>query len=321
MLLCALLFVSVVLSLALGAKSIPPAEVASALLGIGEHGTVMIVGELRVNRTVAGLACGAALGVAGALMQALTRNPLADPGLLGVNAGAALGVVVAIMVLGSAGATSAMFFALAGAVLASAVIVAIASSELIDGSPVRLILAGVAFGAVLSGITQALVFSSETVLDSFRFWQVGSLTMRTAGEILPLLVVGAVAACVGIALAVPLNGLALGDDMATAIGVNPLVVRIAGFVVVAVLCSIAIAIGGPISFIGLVSAHIARLLVGPDLRALLPAAFLLGPCCVLLADVAGRTLGSGAELPVGVVAAFLGAPVLLALLARGKGVR
>ncbi|WP_084500041.1 FecCD family ABC transporter permease [Brevibacterium album] len=313
------LFLAVVLSFALGARALPPAEVAAALLGIGDHGTVVIVGDLRFDRTVAGLACGIALGLAGVLMQALTRNPLADPGLLGVNVGAALGVVIGIAVLGSAGSGQVLWFALLGAGAASAAIVLTAGSSLVSGSPVRLVLAGVAFGGVLSGVTQLLVLTSERILDSFRFWQVGSLAMRSAAETGPLLLLIGIAAAVALLLGPHLNVLALGEDTASSLGVSPVLVRTVGFGLVTVLCAAAVAIAGPIAFIGLVSAHLARLLAGPDLRVVLPLALLLGPCLVLASDVLGRLIGGGAEIPVGIVAAFLGAPALMALLLRGAG--
>lgn len=306
-----LLLVAIVASYALGSKWIAPDEVVRALLGAADATSEGIVGGLRASRTALGLLCGAALGAAGVLMQALTRNPVADPGLLGVNAGASLGVVAGIAVLGSVGVTAAIGFALVGAAGATAAVFALATARFAEASPVRLTLAGVAMAAVFSGAAQAIVVLDERVLDAFRFWQVGSLSARSIGDVGAPVIIGVLVCLAGAVLLAPsLNALALGDDSATALGVSPRAVRLAGLVVLTGLCAIATALAGPISFVGLAVAHAARLLVGPDHRVLLPLAILAGPAVLLLSDVLGRLIGLGAEVPVGIVTAFVGAPLL-----------
>ena len=311
---------AVVTSLAIGARSIPPAEVLDALLGQGSQNVAGIVGELRVNRTVMGVVCGTALGIAGALMQAVTRNPIADPGILGVNAGAALGVVVGAAVTGSLGLVSTVWFALAGAGIASAIILVLSASRMAAASPVRLTLAGVALAAVLSGFSQALVVLDESILEAYRFWQVGSLTARPIEQVtgvLPLIAIGTV---ISLLLLRGLDALALGDDSAVALGVRPGRVRIWGLLAVALLAGTATALAGPIGFVGLIVPHLVRGLVGPDLSRVVPLSIVVAPSLLLFADVLGRVLGGGAEIPAGVVTAFIGAPLLIALLAFSRRV-
>lgn len=316
----AVLALCTILSLAIGAKSIPPLEVVRALLGQGEQNVLAIVGQLRLSRTVLGLLCGAALGLAGVLMQAVTRNPIADPGILGVNAGASLGVVVGIMITGALGVQSTMGFAMVGAALAATAVMVLASGPGGSGSPVRLTLSGVALAAILAGVTNALVLAQESVLDTFRFWQVGSLTARPVDEaltLLPLLLVGIV---VALLLGGPLNALALGDDSARALGAHPARIQVITLVALTVLCGGATALAGPISFIGLLAPHLVRRFTGPDLRRLIPLTMIVAPALLLISDILGRVIGGGAEVSVGVVSAFLGAPLLIVLL-RSRGTR
>lgn len=314
----AVLFITVVLSFSLGAKSIPPFEVAQALLGQGQENIVAIVGQLRLSRTVIGLISGCALGLAGTLMQAITRNPIADPGILGVNAGAALGVVVGILLTGALGVTSTMAFAMIGAAVAAGAVMVLSSSYAGASSPVRLTLSGVALAAILSGVTNAIVLTDESILDTFRFWQVGSLTSRPVAEaamFLPIIIVGIVLA---LFLGGPLNALALGDDSAVALGSNPARIRLVGLLAVTILCGGATALAGPISFVGLLAPHLVRRFTGPDLRRLIPLAMLVAPIILLLSDILGRLIGGGSEVPVGIMCAFVGAPLLIVLLRRGR---
>ena len=311
---------AVVASLAIGARPIPPAEVVGALLGQGTQSVVGIVGELRANRTVLGLVCGAALGASGALMQAVTRNPIADPGILGVNAGAALGVVAGATLTGGLGLASTVWFALAGAGVASAIILLLSTSALAASSPVRLTLAGVALAAVLSGLSQTFVVLDETVLQAYSFWQVGSLTARSIDEVagvIPLVLAGGV---IALLLLRGLDALALGDDSAVALGVRPGWVRVWSLVPVALLAGTATALAGPISFVGLVVPHLVRGLVGPSLIRVVPLSMVVAPALLLVADVVGRVIAGGSETPAGVVMAFIGAPLLVAYLAAGRRV-
>lgn len=311
---------AVVASLGIGARPIPPTEVVGALLGQGTQSVVGIVGELRANRTVLGLVCGAALGASGALMQAVTRNPIADPGILGVNAGAALGVVAGATITGGLGLATTVWFALVGAGVASAIILLLSASAMAASSPVRLTLAGVALAAVLSGVSQTFVVLDETVLQAYSFWQVGSLTARSIDEVtgvVPIVVAGAV---IALLLLRGLDALALGDDSAIALGVRPGRVRVWSLVSVALLAGTATALAGPISFVGLVVPHLVRGLVGPSLIRVVPMSMVLAPALLLAADVIGRVIGGGSETPAGVVMAFIGAPLLVAYLAAGRKV-
>lgn len=204
-----------------------------------------------------------------------------------------------------------MWLALAGAGIASALIFWFSGTRFATGSPVRLILAGVAFSAILAGATQAIVLTNENVLDAFRFWRVGSLTARPVSEALPLVVFIVVGLLIA-ALVVPgLNLMALGDDSATALGVRPGLVRTSVLIAVTLLCGTATAIAGPIGFIGLIVPHLVRQIAGPDLRIVLPLCVLTAPALLLLADTLGRVIGGGGEVQVGIVTALIGGPLLI----------
>lgn len=312
------LLAALALSLAVGTRYVPVDEVVLALLGIGDQNVLNIVGELRVARTVNAVICGLGLGAAGVLTQAVTRNPIADPGLLGVSAGASFGIVAGMGLFGLRGSTSTIWLALAGAALASAVIFWFSGTRSATGSPVRLILAGVAFSAILAGASQAIVLTDESVLDAFRFWRVGSLTARPVDEALPLLAFIAVGVVLALLLAPALNLMALGDDSAISLGVKPGAIRCLVLVAVTLLCGTATAIAGPISFVGLVIPHLLRRVVGPDLRIVLPLSLLTAPAMLLLADTLGRVIGRGAEIQVGIVMALIGGPLLVAFVVGGR---
>jgi iron complex transport system permease protein len=274
--------------------------------------------DLRVPRTELGLLVGAALGLAGALMQALTRNPLADPGLLGVNAGAAAAIIVAIAILGLTGITAYVWFAFAGAAVASVVVYAIGTAGRSGATPVRLALAGTAITAALSAFTYAVALSDPEMLRRLDQWNVGSIAGRDADtlwRIAPFLLLGIALTLV---LARGLNALALGDDAARSLGANIGRTRIAGAVAVTLLCGAATAAAGPIVFVGLTIPHVARAIVGPDQRWLLPYSALLGPILLLGADVVGRVIMRPGELEVGIVTALIGAPVFIALVRRRR---
>ncbi|RBO89611.1 FecCD family ABC transporter permease [Nocardia puris] len=310
----AVLFAVCVASLALGAKSIPMGDVVAALFGRGEESVRVIIGDWRLSRTVVGLVCGVALGAAGVVIGALTRNPIADPGLLGVNAGAALGVVVGLTVSGGMGVTGYTWFAFAGAGVAAVLVYLLSMIGRSTASPLRLALSGVALAAVLSGVTQLLVFVDESVLDSYRFWRIGSLAARDLDDTLPLIPYVLGAALLALALCRAFNALSLGDRTAAALGVNLGLIRFLGFVVVTVLCGAATALAGPIAFVGLLVVHIAQYLVGSDYRLLVPLSMLLAPTLLLGADVLGRVIADGGPVPVGVMTAFVGCPALIALI-------
>ncbi|KAB8162846.1 iron chelate uptake ABC transporter family permease subunit [Streptomyces sp. 3MP-14] len=309
----------VVLSTWLGARATGPGEVLRALWSDDGSYTAALVRELRLPRTLTGLLVGAALGAAGALMQALTRNPLADPGLLGVNAGASAAVVLAVGVLGVTDFGGFVWFAFGGALLATCAVYALGASGRGRGSPVRLVLAGAAVSACLSGLIAGVTVLDAATFDYLRFWTVGSLAGRRpelVADLVPFVLVGLVLA---LALTRPLNGIALGEDTARALGVNLARTRLLGVLAITLLCGSATAAAGPIGFVGLVVPLVARRLTGPDLRWSLPYAMVLAACLLLAADTAGRLVLPEGELEVGAMTAVLGAPVFVAMVRRQRG--
>ncbi|SFN41513.1 FecCD family ABC transporter permease [Mycetocola miduiensis] len=309
-----LLVVLILLSLAVGNKYIPLPDVWNALFEPGDSYADAVIAS-RVPRTVLGLLVGAALAVAGGVMQGLTRNPLADPGLFGVNTGAAAAIVTATA-LGVSGATS-VWVALPGAFLAVIVVYLLGSGRG-RATPVRLVLAGVVVSSVLAAYIQAVSLSLPKVFDAYRFWVIGSLAGRDPQlifEVLPFILVGLLLA---LALCGLLNALALGDDTARALGAHVGRTRILGAVATTLLCAAATAAVGPILFVGLAVPHIVRTLTGADHRWLLPYCLVAGPALILAADILGRILVSPAELMVGVVTAFVGGPILILAVRRMK---
>lgn len=308
------------LSITLGSRSIGLSEVLRALVGLGGDGSIdnTVTLEMRVPRTLLGILVGAALGVAGAVLQGVTRNPLADTGIMGVNSGAAAFVVLAITVLGVRGVGVYIWFAFAGAVVATLLVYAIASLGREGATPVKLALAGAAVTAGMGSLTTGIVMTNVDALNELRFWQVGSLAGRYAPiltGVAPFLLVGLVAA---LACGRALNGLALGEDLARGLGQRVGLTRAAAFAVVAVLAGAATAACGPIVFVGLVVPHLARFICGPDYRWILPYAMLLSPIVLLLADVVGRVVAAPGELQVGVVLGVLGAPVFIGIVRYGR---
>jgi iron complex transport system permease protein len=305
-------------SLAIGSKAIPLSTVIDSLLHPSDSQDSVIVTDLRVPRTILGVLVGSALGLAGALMQALTRNPLADPGLLGVNAGASAGVITAIGILGIDGVTGYVWFAFAGAAIAAVAVFLLGTAGRAGATPVRLALAGTAIAAALTAYAYGVALTDQEMLQRFNQWVVGAIGGRetsTIWRVAPFLFAGIVLA---LALSRSLNALALGDDAARALGAQVGGTRVAGAFAITLLCGAAVAAAGPIVFIGLTIPHIARALVGPDQRWLLPCSALLGPVLLLAADVIGRVVARPAELEVGIVTAFLGAPVFIALVRRRR---
>jgi iron complex transport system permease protein len=317
--LCATVLAAVVLlSIAVGAKAIPLGDVIRGLLGDDGSESAAIIRELRVPRTLIGLTVGVGLGLAGALMQALTRNPLADPGILGVEAGAAAAIVTAIGVLGLTEPREYVWFSFAGAAVASVVVYALGSRGRAAATPVRLALAGVAVTYALTAFTNAMILLDQRAFDEYRHWVVGSLAGRDfqiLADVGPFLAVGVLLA---LALARPLNALALGDDSGRALGAGVGRTRALGALSITLMCGAATAIAGPIVFIGLVIPHMARAIVGPDQRWVLAYSALLAPILLLTADIVGRIVISPAELEVGVVTAVIGAPVFIALVRRKR---
>ncbi|AKK81403.1 Fe(3+)-siderophore ABC transporter permease [Klebsiella aerogenes] len=310
-----LLALAIALSLLIGAKPLPPSVIVDAFSGSCQSADCTIVLDARLPRTLAGLLAGCALGLAGALMQTLTRNPLADPGLLGVNSGASFAIVLGAALLGITSPQEQLLMAFCGAFVASLLVAFTGSQGGGQLSPVRLTLAGVALAAVLEGLSNGIALLNPDVYDQLRFWQAGSLDIRTLQTMKIVLLPVLIAAVVTLFLSRALNSLSLGADTATALGSRVARTQLIGLLAITVLCGSATALVGPIAFIGLMMPHMARWLVGADHRWSLPVTLLATPALLLFADVLGRLLVPG-ELRVSVVSAFIGAPVLIWLVRR-----
>ncbi|MGW7515164.1 FecCD family ABC transporter permease [Streptomyces sp. NPDC054796] len=319
---CGALVCAVLLSLAVGARPIAPAVVWDVLLHGGDGDAAEVVRTLRVPRTVVGVLVGAALGLAGTVMQGLTRNPIAEPGILGVSQGASAGVVCAIAFAGVHTLAGYVWFAFLGAAVAGVAVYAIAARTAARGGvggagPVTLALAGAAVNALLVSVISAILTTRAAALDEFRFWQVGSLTGRDAqiaGQVWPFLLAGVLLVLVA---ARGLDALALGEDVAKGLGQNVATVRVVGGLGATVLTGVGVAAAGPIAFVGLAVPHVARAVVGGGHRWLLPMAAVLGATVLVVSDVVGRVVLRPGEVPAGVLTALLGAPFLIALLRRG----
>jgi iron complex transport system permease protein len=306
------------LSLAVGARSLTLGEVASALLQPDNGRASIVVWQLRMPRTLLAILAGAAMAAAGALMQALSRNALADPGLVGINAGAAFSVVIAIAVFRLTNFAGFVWFALAGSLLASLAVYLLSLRAHETDRQVRLVLAGVAVSASLGAMTGIITMLDATTFDSFRFWVVGAVGGRDASIVLQLLPLVAAGGLLALVLAGPLNALAMGDDIGRALGL-PLRPVLAGtFLAIALLAGGATAAVGPIAFVGLVVPHLLRLAVGPDWRRIVPLTLLAGPALLLASDIAGRVVAPPGEVEAGIVTAFFGAPMLLWLVSRRR---
>ncbi|MQA14587.1 MAG: iron chelate uptake ABC transporter family permease subunit [Pseudonocardiaceae bacterium] len=317
-LLVALLVLACLASVAVGAKAIPLGEVWSALVAPTGGENDIVVRALRVPRTILGIIVGAALGVAGGLMQGHTRNPLAEPGILGVNAGAALAVVIAIYTLGITSLLGFVWFAFAGALVASVLVFVLGSVGRGGATPVTLALAGAAVTVFLFALVQAVILLDQQALDVYRFWVVGALSGRDPAVIVAVLPFMAAGLLLALAHAPGLNALAMGEDVARALGQSIPRTRVVGVTAITLLTGSAVAAAGPIAFLGLVVPHVARYLTGPDHRWLLPNAALLGASLILVADVAGRVVVRPGELQVGIVLALVGAPFFVALVRRTR---
>ncbi|MET8824478.1 iron chelate uptake ABC transporter family permease subunit [Streptomyces sp. NPDC004610] len=311
-------------SMAFGALSVPLGQVWHTLLGDAPSARVdTVIWNVRLPRTLLGLATGAALGLSGALMQALTRNPLADPGILGVSAGAAFAVVLSVGVLGISSLYGYIWFAFAGAMVASVLVYLLGGLGRSGSTPVKLALAGVAMTSLLFSLTSAIALTDPDALNRYRFWSAGSLANQNEEvliRVLPFLCAGALLA---LSCAPALNRLALGDDVAKSLGLDIGRVRIRGVVAVTLLTGGAVAVIGPVVFVGLVVPHIARVLcqyagIGPDHRWLLPLSAVLAPCLLLAADIVGRLLARPTEIQAGVLVAFIGGPFFIAMVRRRR---
>lgn len=306
-------------SLGVGARNVSLEIVWQALTQFdpadGNHAVV----HARIPRTVLGLLAGGSLGLAGAAMQGVARNPLADPGIMGVNAGAALAVVTGIYVFGVSSLTGYIWFAFIGAAAAAVVVYLVAAMGREGATPVKLALAGAALTAGLYSLMNVILVSSQDTLDRFRFWQVGGIAGRDWAVILPALPFLLLGALIVLSTGRILNSLAMGDDIARGLGQRVGLVRGMTALGIVLLCGAATALAGPIGFVGLVIPHAVRFLTGPDYRWILPFSLVLAPALLLIADIVGRVVLLPGEVPAGIMTALIGAPVFVWLIRRGKG--
>lgn len=303
-------------SLAIGANPLPFDQVWHGLWRPDDSEASIIVWTLRVPRTVLAIIAGVSAGVAGALIQAITRNPLADPGILGVDAGAGFAVTIGVGVFGITAIEGYIWFAFLGAMAATVAVYLIGSAGRGAASPVQLVLAGVALGAVLGGISTFLTLIDEDTFRRLRTWGLGSVTAASLEEtmtVLPFLLAGLALAIV---IASSLNAIALGDDLATSLGASVLRTRILGIIAVTLLAGGETALTGGIGFVGLMVPHVVRWFTGPDQRWILVFTILTAPVIVLAADILGRVIARPGEIQVGILTAVIGAPVLVILVRR-----
>ncbi|WP_318210535.1 MULTISPECIES: FecCD family ABC transporter permease [unclassified Streptomyces] len=312
-----LLALALLASVMFGSRPTSAGDVLRVITGGGDEYTRTVI-ESRYPRTVLGVLAGLCLAVAGTLMQGITRNPLAEPGLLGINAGASASIVAATAFLGASGQRETIWWALVGALL-TGVVVHVVGTAGGGGGPVRLVLAGAVLSAVLAAFIQAVALSKPQVFDTYRYWVVGALGGRGFDAFWAVLPFAAAGFLLALLLAPGLNAMAMGDDKAASLGISPARVKGGGLLAATLLAAAATAAVGPIAFVGLAVPHVVRALVGADFRAQILFTSLAGPTLLLFADVLGRIVLRPQELMVGVVTAFVGAPALLFAVRRMRG--
>ncbi len=305
-------------SLAFGSRSVGMEEIFRALFYGDRSSFNALVVQERIPRTIFSIIAGASLGVSGALMQAITRNPVADPSILGVNTGASLFVVSGIALFRISTAGEYIWFALLGAVVAAVFVYRIGSMGHGGATPIKLALAGAATSAALSSLVSAVILPRTDVMNAYRFWQVGSVGGATWEGILAVSPFLAAGLLIGFFIAPALNALALGDDVATGLGVRTGVVRMTGALAGVLLCGATTALAGPIAFVGLMVPHTMRLICGADMKRLIPMSAVGGAMLLTCSDIIGRLIGAPGELEAGIVTAFFGAPILILIARRAK---
>ena len=312
------LALSILLSIAFGAKSIALSEVIDFFAGREIDGFTENVIRGRIPRTIFGIFAGMALGVSGTLMQAITRNPIADPSILGVNTGASLFVVIGMAFFHISSGVEYVLFAFVGAMITAMFVYGIASTGYGGATPMKLALAGAACSTALGALVNTIMMPDSRVMEQFRFWQVGSISGTGWGEIRQVIIYFIIGMILAFGLAPALNAMALGDEVATSLGVKVKIVRgIATFAGV-LLCAAVTAFAGPIGFVGLMIPHLMRLLLGEDYRLVLPMSAVGGGILLLCSDVIGRIVGRPGELEVGVITALLGAPFFIGVVRKAK---
>lgn len=308
----------VLASLAWGSKNVGFSQAINTLLNSNDVSFAALVVRERIPRTIFGIMAGASLGISGALMQSITRNPIADPSILGVNTGASLFVVIGIAFFNINSANQYIWLALAGAGITAVIVYFIGSIGNGGTTPIKLALAGAATSAVLTSLVSAIILPRSDAMDKFRFWQVGSIggaNWDSIRLILPFVIFGLI---ISVAATPALNVLALGDDVATGLGVNIGVIRVICAVAGVILSGATTAIAGPIAFIGLMIPHTIRLIFGSNLNGIVPLSAIGGAALLIISDVIGRVIGSPGEVQVGIITAFIGAPILIMIARKAK---
>lgn len=319
MVLCmALLFIFAVFSISFGAKQIAFSKVIDVILGKDVDSLEATIIQQRIPRTVFGILAGGALGISGALMQSITRNPIADPSILGVNTGASLFVVAGIAFLNITAAYQYIWLAIIGAGITAFFVYSVASIGKDGATPLKLALSGAAVSIVLGALVSTIMLPDDRVLQAFRFWQVGSIgsaTWDNISLISPFLIMGFI---ISMFISRYLNNLALGDEAATALGTNVVITRSVGALASVLLCGATTALAGPIGFVGLIVPHLIRLIYGSEMEKILPLSFLGSGILLLVSDLIGRIIGSSGETEVGIITAVLGAPVFIFAIRKGR---
>ena len=314
----ALLSIMAIFSISLGAKSIAFSKVADVLLGNDPDSLEAAIILQRIPRTVFGILAGGALGISGALMQSITRNPIADPSILGVNTGASLFVVAGIAFFNITVAYQYIWLAIIGAGVTAVFVYSVASMGKDGATPLKLALSGSAVSIVLGSLVSTIMLPNNRVMEAFRFWQVGSIGSATWENIMlisPFLIVGFI---ISMFISGYLNNLALGDEAATALGTNVVMTRTIGALSSVLLCGATTALAGPIGFVGLIIPHIIRLIFGSEMSKMLPLSFLGSAILMLISDIIGRIISLPGETEVGIVTAVLGAPVFILAIRKGR---
>nr|WP_246659190.1 iron ABC transporter permease [Rhizobium sp. FY34] len=305
------LLVSAILAIMAGQNPISPSTVLSAIFQFDGSRDHLVVTLLRLPRIAAAMIAGAGLAVSGAIMQAVTRNPLASPGLLGINAGAAFAVVASLTLFGASVGNAQVWYAFAGAALAATCVFFIGSVGRIGATPLVMVLAGAVVATFLTSLTTAILIFDQTTLDAVRLWTVGSLSGRTMEQVLAVAPYTLAGLAGSLMLARHLTTLSLGTDVATALGQNAAFWRGLSVVIVILLSGSAVALVGPVGFVGLVVPHIIRLTISVDYRWIIPFSAVIGAFMVVVADLAGRIILANQSFPVGVTMALIGAPFFL----------
>ncbi|WP_317368095.1 iron ABC transporter permease [uncultured Tyzzerella sp.] len=313
-----LLVLCVFSSLLFGSKNIDLLTVLNTLKNIHNDSFDAIVVKERIPRTIFSLLAGASLGISGTLMQSITRNPIADPSILGINMGASLFVVLGIAFLGITTYKEYIVLALIGGLITAIAVYFIASIGNGGISLMKLALSGVIISSILSSLINMVMLPRSDVMSSFRFWQVGSVSgvnWQSILSMLPFIIIGII---LSIAVAPSLNALALGDEVAIGLGVKVGLTRIISTISAILLCSTVTALAGPIGFIGLMAPHIIRMLFGNNIKFIIPISAFIGGIILTFSDVIGRLIGSPSELEVGIVTSFIGAPIFIIISMKAK---